>query len=385
MEKLDSLNRILDYLEENIDEAHCEEVERRHIDTLAFKKVDRLPLSVYCKPEGELLSNVEAFYNPEAMLQNELLRSETFGNVVNSVRIKDDYPLHIRANLGLSVTHSIYGGKFILNEGATPWAVHAQEGLHEFRKRWEDKPFPVADNPEVRLIMEHYQYFAERLAAYPKCSRRIKLSYPDMQGTLQSSQNLFGEDLFYDLYENPEDVHWFLQHICEAYVEYFRLLAPLTNAYVEEGDAQYIHGAMYPGKVLLKNDTATAMLSRHHYEEFCRPYDEWIAQRLGSNSIHYCGNSQPFHYEVLGITGLRGINFGDPQRQDVDGFIRNWSSKQVSAVCWGYHQGPEFLYNTLHDRDVSGFTLCCTVDDIQQAADYVRRYREIGLEALKPQ
>ncbi len=382
MKKLDSLNRILDDLEEHLDEEHCERVEQRHLEALAFQKMDRLPLSIYCKPEGELLSNVEAFYNPEVMLQNELLKSETFGNVVNSVRIRDDYPLHIRANHGLAVTHSIYGGKYVLNEGATPWA-QSEPSLQEFRKRWEDRPFEVKENPEVKLVLETYQYYAERLAEYPKCSRRIKLSHPDMQGTLQSAQSLFGADFFYELYDHPEDVHWLLRHICEAYVEYFRLLDPLMNNYVEAADAQYIHGALYPGKILLKNDTATAMLSREHYLEFCRPYDEWIAGQLGTSSIHYCGSSQPFHYEVLGITGLRGINFGDPQRQDVDGFVEHWSGKQVAAVCWGYHQPPEFLYRTLHGREVRGFTLCCTVDDINQAAEYVKRYGEQGLESFK--
>ena len=383
MMHLESVDRILDYLEENIDERHCAAVEKAHMEALGFHRDVAVPLSVYCRPEGEMMSNVEAFYNPEVMLYNELQKSETFGNVMNSVRIQDDYPLHIRSNHGLALTHSLYGGHFVLNEGETPWA-EAKGCLSEFYGKWREEPFDVEVNEMVRRVKDTYQYYNERLSDYPKCRKWIKLTHPDMQGPLNSAQSLFGTEFFYELYENPEEVHWLLDKIARTYVELYRYLDPYVNNHVEyEGErAVYIHGAIYPGEVLLKNDTATAMLSKEHYEEFCRPYDAWILEQLGGGSIHYCGASQPFHADAIRTPGLKGLNFGDPQMQDVDGFLEKWSSRKVAAVCWGYHQPPQFLYDTLRDREVTGFTLCCTIDDIGRAADAVKRYREEGLKSL---
>lgn len=383
MGRLESVDRILDYLEENIDEEHRARVEKAHMDALFFKAGGHPPLSIYCKPEGEMLSNVEAYYDPEVMLHNELLKSETFGNVVNSVKIKDDYPLHIRSNHGLGLTHSLYGGTFVLNEGQTPWA-EPEDSLKEYRRKWEERPFDVEGCEMARRVRDTYQYYKERLSAYPKCSRWIKLTHPDMQGPLNSAQLLFGTDFFYELYENPEDVHWLLDKISHAYLDLYRYLDPYVNNHIVSGEdrAVYIHGAIYPGDILLKNDTATAMLSGDHYEEFCRPYDAYILKEAGTGSIHYCGASQPFHYDSVWVQGLKGLNFGDPQMQNVDGFLERWASRRVAAVCWGYHQPPGFLYNSLKGRDTSGFTLCCTIDNIQQAAETVKRYREEGLESL---
>jgi hypothetical protein len=382
IQKLDSVDHTLEFLEEHIDERHCDEVEKRHLDALHFKKDIVLPLSIYCKPETDLRSNVEAFHNPEAMLHNELLKSETFGNVVNSVRIKDDYPLHIRSNHGLATTHSIIGGIYQLNEGATPWALPWEGSLQDYRREWEDKPYDIVNNEVIRKVCDTYVYMKERLSAYPKCSRCIRLTHPDMQGPLQLAQNLFGTVFFEEIYDDPEDVHWLMNRVTEAYIELYRIIDPLVNNYTQDNSAVYIHGAIYPGRVLLKNDTGTAMLSEAHYLEFCKAYDEKVVKAIGDASIHYCGRSQPFHYQALRMPELKGINFGDPQMQDVEGFIKNWSARNVAAVCWGYHQGPRFLYDTLNGRKISGFTLCCTVDDITRAAEYVKRYRELGLVGL---
>ena len=382
--KLDSVDRILESLEKEIDENHCEETERLHLDALHFKTGSVPPLSIYCRPEeSEMLSNVDAFYNPEAMLNNELLRSETFGNVVNSVKIKDDYPLHIRSNHGLATTLSSVGGVYQLNENATPWAIPLEESLQDYRRKWENKPYDIRNNEMVQRVCDTYCYMKERLAEYPKCSRRIRLSHPDMQGIFATAQNLFGENLFLELYDNPEDVQWLLDRITDAYIELFHILDPLLNNYTSDRSAIYIHGAIYPGHVLLKNDTATAMLAEQHYLEFCKSYDEKIVQSLGDVSIHYCGRSQPFHYKILMMPGLRGLNFGDPQMQDIDNFMSECNTRKVAAVCWGYHQPPEFLPASLKGFNVTGFTLCCTIDNIVEASEYVKRYREMGLEGLK--
>jgi hypothetical protein len=384
VEKLDRVNRILDFLEENIDEKHCEETERLHLAALNFKQGAIPPLSIYCKPEeSEMLSNVSAFNNPEAMLYNELLRSETFGNVVNSVRIHDDYPLHIRSNHGLATTLSIVGGIYQLNENATPWAIPLEESLQDYRRKWENKPYDIINNEVIRKVCDTYYYMKERLRDYPKCGRRIRLTHPDMQGPFQMAQNLFGGDFFIELYDNSDDVHWLLNRVTDAYIELFNIIDPLVNNYTADRGAVYIHGAIYPGRVLLKNDTATAMLSENHYLEFCRQYDEKVAKALGDVSVHYCGASQPFHHQAIMMEKLRGLNFGDPQMQDINTFMSEWNARGIAAVCWGYHQPPEFLPATLLGRNTAGFTLCCTINDINKASECMKRYRETGLAGLK--
>jgi hypothetical protein len=382
IKKIDAVTRALEFLEENIDEDHCRETEKLHVEALSFKPGVKLPLSIFCKTSGKLLSNVEAFHNPEAMLHNELIKSENFGNVINSVKIKDDYPLHIRSNHGIVIVHSMVGGVYQLNENATPWALPQEGTVADYRKKWEDKPYDIKNDEVVKKVCATYQYMAERLSEYPKCRRNIRLTHTDMQGPFNIAQNLFGGNFFLELYDNPDDAHWLIGRCAEAIIELFNIIDPLVNNYTEGREAVYIHGGIYPGRVLLKNDTATAMLSEEHYEEFCRPYDIKVSEALGKLSIHYCGASQPFHSRVIKVPNLAGLNFGDPQMQNLDTFLKEWNAQGVAAVSWGQNREPEFLYQSLGDRDVTGFTLCCNAETTEKASELIKHYREKGLKAL---
>jgi hypothetical protein len=379
-EKSDAVNRMLDFLEENIDEDHCRAVEKKHLEALFFKPGAELPLSFFIVPKERLRPNIEMLNNPEAMLHNELIKS--FGSVINSVRIKDDYPLHIRSNHGVVLCHCMAGGAYKTTENETPWALPLEETIEEYRRKWEGKPYDIKNNELIKRVCETYRYMAQRLSEYPVCKRTIRLTHPDMQGIFDIAQSLFGERFFYELYDNPEDVHWLLKRITDGYIELFKLFDGLVNNYTENREAVYIHGGIYPGRVLLKNDTATAMLSESHYDEFCRTYDKKIAEALGNICIHYCGKSQDFHYRVIGMDALRGLNFGNPEMQNVEDFLRRWNTRHVAAVCWGMNRGPEFLYHSLGSRTVTGFTLCCNTNDAARAAELIKRYRETGVRAL---
>jgi hypothetical protein len=382
---LDSVTRMLEFLEKNIDEAHCEEVEKRHLDALHFKPGAVLPLAIVTKPEEELLPRDEAFNNPEVTLHNELLESEPFlGNIMNSVYTKDDFPFHIRSSHGLALTHSILGGKYQVNQKALPWTLPLDIPIAEYRRQWEDKPYDTMENEVVKKVLETYSYFKERLAEYPKCRRRIKLSHPNLNDPFQAAQLLIGSDFFLELYDNPEDVHWLIKRVTETYIELFKMVDPLMDNQTSDKSALYIHGGIYPCRTILKNDTAVAMLSEEHYLEFSRPYYVMVAEALGEICIHYCGRSLPFHPGAMNMPGLKGLNYGDPQMQDIGTVINEWNKKQIAIVGWGHEHPPEFLYESLHGKNVTGFTLDCTMLDREKAAEYVKSYREKGIEGLKP-
>jgi len=382
--KLDSVTRMLDYLENNIDEKHCMEVEKRHLDTLNFTPGAQPPLAIVTKPVEKLLPRNEAFINPEIMLHNELLENEPMlGSIINSAYIKDDFPYHIRSNHGIALTHSIFGGEYHADQNSMSWALPLDIPIGEYRRKWENKAFETHNNEVFKKVLETYEYFKDRLSEYPKCRKHIKLSHPNLNAPFNTAQTLIGNDFFLELYDNPDDVHWLLKRLTETYIELFKIFDPLMDNAAFDKAFLYIHGGIYPCRTILKNDTAIAMLSSEHYLEFCRPYDEMLAEELGDICIHYCGASRDFHYKLVTVPGLRGINFGDPQMQNVDEVINEWAEKHIAVVGWGHEHEPEFLYDSLHGRNISGFTLDCAVPDREKALEYVKRYRDMGLEGLK--
>ena len=383
-QKLDSVTRMLEFLEKNIDEKHCLEVEKRHLDTLNFTPGAEPPLAIVTRSLEKLLPRDEAFNNPEVMLHNELLECEPMlGSIINSVYIKDDFPFHIRSNHGIAMTHSIYGGKHHVDPNSMPWALPLDIPIKEYRMKWENKDFGIQENEVFKRVLEAYEYFKDRLGEYPKCRKHIKLSHPNLNAPLNSAQTLIGNDFFLELFDNPDDVHWLIKRITETYIELFKIFDPLMDNAAADKAFMYIHGGIYPCRTILKNDTATAMLSPEHYLEFCKPYDEMIAKELGDICIHYCGASMPFHYEIVTVPGLRGVNFGDPQMQKVDEVISAWIDKRIAVVGWGHEHEPEFIYDSLHGRNTTGFTFDTAIPDREKTKEYVKRYRDMGLEGLK--
>ena len=383
-QKLDSVTRMLEFLEKNIDTHHCIEVEKRHLDALSFTPGAIPPLAVVAKPLEKLLPRDEAFNNPEIMLHNELLESEPMlGSIINSVYIKDDFPFHIRSNHGIAMTHSLLGGKYQVDPDNMPWALPLDVSIGEYRREWENKAFEIQNNEVFKKVLETYDYFKYRLSEYPICRKHIKLSHPNLNAPFQAAQSLIGNDFFLELYDNPDDVHWLLKRATETYIELFKLVDPLMDNAASDKAFMYIHGGIYPCRTILKNDTAVAMLSEEHYLEFCRPYDEMVTKELGDICIHYCGASRDFHGKIINVPGLKGINYGDPQMQDMDTVINEWIERKIAVVGWGHQHEPEFLYDSLHGRNVAGFTLDCAVPDRETALDYVKRYRDMGLGGLK--
>lgn len=380
-QRLEKVDRLLGFLEENLDEKHCVEVLQRHMDAISGISGRETPLSVYCKADHELYPITEAYNDPEKMLYNELVQAGEFGSVLNSAIMKDDYPFQIRSNHGVVIMHNLVGGPYTLREGSTPWADRAGS-ISEYRREWEDKQYdPYAGVPGK--VIETYRYYAERLSEYPLCRKFIRLCLPDMQGPFSIAASLLGNDIFYDIYDNPDDIHWLLDRITSAYIEFYKIIAPLVNGFTPDGNGTYAMGAIFPGLVLLKEDTSSACLSDEQITEFCTPYNRRITDELGPVSIHYCGRSLPFHHTVYKIPKLRGINFGDPDKQDMADVFRNWRDSGVAVINWGYHQPHEFLYKTLAGADTTGFTLCCSASGTEEGRDLVKRYREEGISALQ--
>ena len=377
-QRLEKVDRLLGFLEENIDEKHCSEALQRHMDAIGMKGGCEAPLSVYCNADHKLFPITQTYDDPEKMLYNELVQAGEFGSVLNSVIMKDDYPFQIRSNHGVVIMHNLVGGPYTLKEGATPWADQAGS-ISEYRRKWEDKPLTCIRT--CREVIETYQYYADRLSDYPSAESLYGCAFLICRA-IQHSGIALGNDIFM-IYDHPDDIHWLLDRITSAYIEFYKNTRPLTNGFTPDGNGSYVMGAIFPGKVLLKEDTSSACLSDDQILEFCNPYNKRIADELGPISIHYCGRSLPFHHTVYTIPGLRGVNFGDPDKQDIADVCKNWRDKGAAVINWGYHQPPGFLYKTLAGINADGFTLCCSAGSVEEGRELAKRYREEGISALQ--
>ncbi len=378
MKKFDELNRLLDYMETNIDLAHIRRAEELQYAAMKFHPVPYLPLTMRITPDGyQQIPLEDAFDVPEYMLYNELLWS-TMHSSYNSVRTQDDCPLMIRANHGIGIIASMFGCKSSIFNNTMPWVDHLD---------WDTavqnitRGVPALDAGLAGQVVDTYHYYIERLKDYPNCAKAIHLTQPDLQGPFDILHLIVGGEAFYNLYDEPELTRELLDIISQTYIDFRKHLSPLLSATTPQGDACYVHGFTVGGQVLLKCDTATANLSA----QMCQAYEIDFCQKIldafagdGGGSIHACGEMRDDVMQQLLTTSLHSFNFGTPEKHDVRKVYSMLQQKNVSIVGWGFNR----FYDEYHatgalDGIQTGVSLMAKARSVEEAKLFLAQHRNV--------
>ena len=363
----EELTRVLECLERQIDLEHLRKVEQLHLNAIQYREVPYLPLSVTFSLDETVLPfrYSEAFESPAKMLFNEL-NDNYFCSIHNSVRLRDHYPLHIRANYGIGVIASMLGARVIVPENGFPWV----EPLGDVD---EIKAVIAAGVPEFERglggrVLGTYLYFRDRMRDYPRCSEAIHLSQPDLQGPMDIAHLLVGSDVFLWCYDDPDLLCELLDLITDVYIGYRKHIDGLLSDRAGQ-DAVYVHGAIVGGQVIVKDDAAAVNLSPTMYERFSRPYNARILKAFGGGGIHYCGRSRTV--ELMDYPWLRGVDHGNPEMQQLKSTYDFWSRREVPVIRWGCGQGREFLEGVYKLGITTGMSLTVQAGSYAEALEII--------------
>ena len=375
------LNEVLEKIEDRLDLQHAAEVEKLHVDAMHYAEIPRIPLSIEFPADETFVRfpYTEVFKDPEKMLYNELVSLND--SVWNHVRLQDDYPLQIRPNYGVGLISSLFGAEIAVKDGMMPWVIHMKDES-AFRKAIATG-IPDLTGGLAGRVTEAYEVFQEYLKPYPKCTAAIHLTQPDMQGPFDNLDLLRGEDIFYDLYDDPQMVCEALDVISDTMIAYQQSLPKLNDRAGE--DCYYIHRAIYGGNILLKLDTETAMLSEVMFEEFCRPYNQRVLEALGGGSIHFCGGGFDWHARQIPKHDIMSVNFGNPERQDLFTDWKDAMERKISVVGYGQMQSYSFIQDLLERGLRTGVTFLGWAENYEQAKRIYDNYREWWNTAVRPQ
>ncbi len=378
MKKYDELNRLLNYMEENVDLQHIANIERLQYDAINFKEIPYLPLTIRTTPDGyEQIPLEEAFNDPEKMLFNELLWS-TMHSSYNSVRTKDDCPLMIRSNHGLGIVPTMFGCKTVVFDNKMPWVEHIEwdEAVKVMKKGVPDMKAGLAGQ-----VVETYQYYKQRLSDYPKLSKAVRLTQPDMQGPYDIFHLVVGNEAFYSVYDEPEQTKEMLDVITQTYIDYRNYLKPyLYDSAGNNNDACFVHAFCVGGQVLVKCDTASANLSADMCEEFETVYVKRIIDAFaheGGGSVHSCGEIRPDTMDKFIATNMKTFNFGNPEKHNVDEVFDVLQKSNIGVAGWGFNQFyNEYHINAFKGKIKTGMSLSAKSINVNDGIEILKRHRE---------
>ena len=307
----------------------------------------------------------EAFHDPAAMLQNELL-----GSVVPGLVIQDDSPLAIRNNHGTIQIASLLGGEWEVPENDFPW-IRRFESKERIRDIADDDSPPAPNGGILATSLATLDYYSHKLDEYPCCKEAIQIAMPDMQGPIDTAEQLWGSDIYYAFADDAELFDKLLSLVVCTMLYAEKEFRSRTLDRLDP-DANTQHGYEIPGRLLIRNDSAI-MLSSETYGAFVRPHDARILHEVGGGSIHFCGNGQHLVEKMLDISDLKGIDLGQPELMDVSSVYTMCRERNVTVT--NLQPSREDLASGKAVRDFpTGCVFVYLTNDIEDAREVVRAY-----------
>jgi hypothetical protein len=328
------LDRLLRLVADWVDLDHCRSVDERYRRTLRWDEVDRPPLVI----QGAFGSAIplpepwdgfrhypygEAFDSPVAMLQDMLLE-----RVVPGLILRDDNPLAVRDNHGTVLVASALTGRWRRYGDDYPWIepLGTVDRVREIASGSGIDP-GAGLLPQVIATLQWYQ---DALGRHPACREAVQISLPDLQGPMDTAEQLWGSGIHLAFYDDPDLVERLLGRIVDATLAAWAIYRPYALNRLEPlAHAQ--HGYQVPGRLLVRNDSSI-LLSAKTYARSVRPHDEALLARAEGGSIHFCGNGQHLVGEMLAIPDLRGLDFGQPGQMDVEAIYSLCGERRIALT-----------------------------------------------------
>ena len=227
------LDHLLRIVADHVDLDHCRRVDERYRRALSWEEVDLPPLVVQAGfgsviPLPEPWSRFrhypyrETFAQPAAMLQNMLLE-----RVVPGLILKDDNPLAVRNNHGVIQLASALTGRWRQFEDDYPW-IERLDSIDQVREVAGGEGLDPAAGLLPR-VLEALAFYRTALDRYPACREAVQISLPDLQGPMDTAEQLWGSDIHYAFADEPELLPRLLARIVDATVAGLATAPPLRH------------------------------------------------------------------------------------------------------------------------------------------------------------
>ncbi len=308
--------------------------EERIAKAISGEYVDYLPL-IFWRPQnvrviGKSFNMKEQFYSKEKMLYAHLEEIEDCASCAF------DAPLCIRPNFGTIFMPTIFNLKYQVFEDKFPWLTS-----HLTKEDIMKLKMPDLENIEIiKRAIEYMVYFKNKLPNW------IHVYLPDTQGPFDIAHLVYGDNIFLEIYDDPDFVHYLLDLCTELYIQVSKLLKNVINEPIDQcyhGHALVRGIYVKKGGVRISEDSAT-LISPKHIEEFVIPYMKRAFEPFNGGFVHFCGKHNYFLSSLLDLEKVYAINLGNPEMYDFNEVMKKiLEHKKCYFGLWPKYNGEKLI------------------------------------------
>ncbi|MBR4866984.1 MAG: hypothetical protein IKU11_09855 [Clostridia bacterium] len=255
----------------------------------------------------------------DAIADYELMLYSQLAGVSQALSSPSGLPT-VRANYGTGIMTSLFGAEvFVMpretNTLPTTRSLNDTDKIREILMKGK----PDLMNGFGRNVFEMGEIFAEVLSQYPKVQKYVHVYHPDTQGPLDICELLWGGEIFYSMYDEPDFVGYVLSLVTDTYTDF---LDKWFGMFPCEADMNFHWNLCHRGRILIRCDSAMN-LSPAFYREFAKPYDARLLAHFGGGAMHFCGRGDHYIADLTSTPGLTGINMSQPELNDMEIIFQN--------------------------------------------------------------
>ena len=305
---------LLDDIERRIDPETEEDLKRQWQDFWDGKTAEKIfvPCRKKLSDPGVELKRIninDALSDLDLMLARELCDL--------SRRLSRKTPaLGVRANYGTGIMTSLFGAEIFEMPRETD-TLPTTKSFNDTDKIRDivEKGMPRLDAALGGRVLEFGELCREIFEKYPKIKKYVQVYHPDTQGPLDIAELLWGGEMFYEMYDDPDFVHSVMRLVTDTYKAFMDKwygIIPMR----EEGLT--VHWwLLQKGNIMLRCDSAMN-LSVDFHSEFAMPYDKELLDYFGGGCMHFCGRGDHYIQNLCALDNLYGINMSQPHLNDMD-------------------------------------------------------------------
>lgn len=308
---------LLESVEERIDPAAEEDFEAQWRDfLLGSGDGSAYPNGIFT-PERKKLSEPPEFPDiniNDAIGDYDTMLAAQLKNVSDALNSRTR-ALSVRSNYGTGILSSLFGAEIFVmpRETNTLPTTRAFNDTEKIREIFS-KGVPDVNAGFGRRVFEMGELFAETFERYPKIKRFVPVYHPDTQGPLDIAELLWGGEMFYAMYDEPELVHSVLRVITDTYA---RFLGRWFGLFPPSDGINTHWDYKFKGSIFLRDDSAMN-LSPELYREFAFKYDSELLGKFGGGAIHFCGRGDHYIDIMAQIPDLYCVNLSQPHLNDME-------------------------------------------------------------------
>ena len=250
----------------------------------------------------------------DALRDYDAMAASEFGEVSAALNT-NGANLAVRTNYGSAILASLFGAEIFemprsTNTLPTTRPFNSTDKMRELL----DKGAPELESGFGARVFACGELYREILDTYPKIGRYVSVFHPDLQGPLDICELLWGEEMFYAMYDEPELVHALMRLITETYIRFMDRWFALYPC----GTDMNCHwrSLRHRGRILLRCDSAMN-LSPDLYAEYAVPYDRILLEHFGGGAMHFCGRGDHYIDLLCAQPMLTGVNMSQPHLNDM--------------------------------------------------------------------